>query len=393
MKLSYASYVITLLSPGKTAASNLSRAHRQLRSLQEDGALDVDSSMSFAYFSAQDDDGDDDDESGKSKSGKSSKTVCRDSFLLDAKAESSFYEEEPNPCSGTTINIPDEECDEYTRPQSGANITEGYVGGLDHPSVPYTEPFYQSAMCPINVRWHLGTEHYSVDEYDEGGDGPNGNQVLPEWATRDLAESDDNDDDDENVRGGFRCHHYDEADEKFTKEFDWKHCKDMEVGETYEVHWTHSAGGDCGTVHQYQTPFLDGIFCNAERLDLTVLTSQVGIQGQVFTVVNDEAYFYPDLMRGMIVTVDGEHGHDVAIYTGSTTGSSRSNEDCSSYTPITWQVDRKCHMISASSFDKMCYDMKMQRDDMSGDLHAHGSRELVHDKYVANNQYDKATRE
>jgi hypothetical protein len=44
-------------------------------------------------------------------------------------------------------------------------------------------------------------------------------------------------------------------------------------------------------------------------------------------------------------------------------------------------------MISASSFDKMCFDMKMQRDDMSDDLHAHGSRELVKDDLAANNQY------
>merc|ERR1719199_611014 len=29
----------------------------------------------------------------------------------------------------------------------------------------------------------------------------------------------------------------------------------------------------------------------------------------------------------------------------------------------------------------------MQRDDMSGDLHAHGSRELVKDEYIANNQW------
>merc|ERR1719188_2386403 len=82
-------------------------------------------------------------------------------------------------------------------------------------------------------------------------------------------------------------------------------------------------------------------------------------------------------------------GKDIAYYTGSTTGTSRNNEICSAYTPITWQVDRKCHMISASSFDKMCYDMKMQRDDMSGDTHAHGSRELVKDSLVANNQQRK----
>lgn len=81
-------------------------------------------------------------------------------------------------------------------------------------------------------------------------------------------------------------------------------------------------------------------------------------------------------------------GRDIAIYTGSTTGDKVSNEECTQYAPITWQVDRECHLISASSFDKMCYDMKMQRDDMSDDLHAHGSRELVLDSLVANNQVD-----
>jgi hypothetical protein len=91
------------------------------------------------------------------------------------------------------------------------------------------------------------------------------------------------------------------------------------------------------------------------------------------------------MIRGMIV--DKDMGKDIHIYTGSTTGETRSNQMCSQYAPITWQVDRKCHMISASSFDKMCYDMKMQRDDMSDDLHAHGSHELVKDELTANNQY------
>merc|ERR1712124_40258 len=85
---------------------------------------------------------------------------------------------------------------------------------------------------------------------------------------------------------------------------------------------------------------------------------------------NDESYYYPDLMRGAIV--DGQMWYDVAAYTGSTTGTTRNNEKCSKYTPITWQVDRKCHLISASTFDKMCADMKQQPDDMSDDLHAHG---------------------
>ena len=74
-------------------------------------------------------------------------------------------------------------------------------------------------------------------------------------------------------------------------------------------------------------------------------------------------------MRGMIV--DGELGSDLAIYTGSSTGSSRSNNVCSPYSPITWQVDRKCHPISASSFDLMCAEMKMQRDDSKYIYHAY----------------------
>ena len=57
--------------------------------------------------------------------------------------------------------------------------------------------------------------------------------------------------------------------------------------------------------------------------------------------------------------------------------------------PITWQVDRKCHLISASSFDKLCADMKAMKDEMSGDLYPHGARELVADHLVADNQQSR----
>merc|ERR1712159_113915 len=108
---------------------------------------------------------------------------------------------------------------------------------------------------------------------------------------------------------------------------------------------------------------------------------KIGVQAQVFTIVNDESYYYPDLFRGMIV--DGEYGKDIGKYTGSTTGTSRNNTICSRYTPITWQVDRKCHLISASSFDKMCKDMLAESDDMSADVRPTGARVLVADAYVA----------
>ena len=137
-------------------------------------------------------------------------------------------------------------------------------------------------------------------------------------------------------------------------------------------------------------------------LDGTIPVEQaVGVQAQVFTIVNDEAYYYPDLINGMIVDGPlvgsvGSYGTDIATYTGSTTGTSRDNNICSRFAPITWQVgcvsvasrhaaiqhtqpsphctkpppptlpqvDRQCHLISASSFDKMCADMRSQRDDM-----------------------------
>ena len=260
-------------------------------------------------------------------------------------------------------------------PQAGANVTKGYQGDLESVQTPITTPYYQNGLCPVNVHWHLGAEHYSVGEYDETGAGPTDIHHRRKLAGK--------------ARQGFQCKHYDETDPKFTTPYDWKHCdSSMEVGQTYEVHWPHSAFGACGTPDQYQYPFYDGVFChigtryNTEKS----LSHQVGVQGQVFTIVNDDSYYYPDMIRGMIV--DDSYGEDIAAYTGSTTGTTRNNTMCSAYAPITWQVDRKCHLISASSFDKMCADMKAQRDDMSDDLYAHGSRELVNSTYAGNNHAD-----
>jgi len=288
-----------------------------------------------------------------------------------------------NVCAGKKIELDNVQCvvDAVTNvgPQSGANVTKGYKGDLEVDHVPITTPYYQQGMCPVNVHWHLGTEHYSAGEYDETGTYPSIASDEDILDRRDLAEQ---------AKAGYHCKLYKENDPMFNTPYVWKHCVGMVVGETYEVHWPHSAVGACNTPNQYQTPFYDGVFCNLDLDTLLTLQPQdiasaVGVQAQVFTIVNDEDYYYPDLFRGMIV--DGEMGQDIHYYTGSTTGTSRNNTICSSYSPITWQVDRKCHMISASSFDKMCADMKSQRDDMSDDLYAHGSRDLVDDAFVANN--------
>jgi len=163
----------------------------------------------------------------------------------------------------------------------------------------------------------------------------------------------------------------------------------MHVGETYEIHWPHSAAGACGTPWQYQSPFYDGVFCRDGIITITPLNTYqtVGVQSQTFTVINDEQYYNPNLINGMIV--NGDHGSDMAMYTGSTTGQSRDNNMCSRYTPITWQVDRTCHLISASSFDKLCADMMSMSDDMSSDLYPHGSRTVTAHHITANNQQSR----
>jgi len=160
------------------------------------------------------------------------------SFLEDKLKSKIYSNVDANRCAGAKLALDNALCTDLGVPQAGANVTLGYKGKLDvstlgkdgTPVTPQTNPYWQSSMCPVNVHWHLGSEHYSVGEFDENGKGPHGNQPRPSWANRDLAEAD------AEVQDGFRCHHYDENDEKFTKPYEWKHCVGMEVGETYEVH-------------------------------------------------------------------------------------------------------------------------------------------------------------
>merc|ERR1712137_177206 len=311
------------------------------------------------------------------------------------------------------------ECASKQAEQSGADVSKNVADRMDPQidasgynalSVPYwkgnsTGAFGLGPLCPVNVHWHLGAEHRSKGEYDEQGKSPQvGGLTAATAAPTRRLESEIQAMEDEfwenreekrwlaAVRYGFACHHYDANDKAFTTPYEWKHCIGMEVGATYEVHWPHSVLGACHTPWQYQSPFYDGVLCHATdeiigscATNKECLYNAVGVQAQIFTIVNDESYYFPDLIRGMIVSAPA-FGQDVAYYTGSFTGSSRNNIVCSAFTPITWQVDRKCHKISASTFDKMCADMKQQYDDMSIDLKAHGARELVAGRFTANGQ-------
>jgi hypothetical protein len=288
--------------------------------------------------------------------------------------------------------------------QAGANVTKGYQGLMDvGDRKPISVPYSETALCPVNVHWHLGAEHLSVGQYDEKGTGPDdgGDDYSDDGGTsrrqldgRRLEAS--------NTRLGHQCMYYDPSDQRFNDTlYKWETCEKMLVGETYEIHWPHSAAGACGTKWQYQTPFYDGVFCRDDIISVVPLNTyeNIGVQGQIFTIINadDDQYTFDNLIDGMIVDANKQNGMgiDIAYYTGSTTGTTRNNEICSRYTPITWQVDRKCHLVSAKSFDKLCKDMMaiskdFGGDDMHGDLHPHGARETVLDELAAANQYRRS---
>ena len=206
-------------------------------------------------------------------------------------------------------------------PQAGANVTLGYQGGMDMSAtglfgavVPITDSYYTKGLCPVNVHWHLGAEHYSAGEYDcEDSASGWGYDDTEHRDLEDLHSDSHGSEDGANycgptpihrrrlaagkTRKGYQCNHYDKSDPKFTTPYEWKFCdQSMEVGQTYEVHWPHSSAGACHTPSQYQTPFYDGVFCNLDMATLSTLQAQdiannVGVQAQVFTIVNDEDYY------------------------------------------------------------------------------------------------------
>lgn len=329
----------------------------------------------------------------------------------------------------------DDNQDVTANPQAGADVTPGIydmsTNLIDAASMPAVQVDFENGeypMCAVNVHWHLGAEHRSTGQYDETGTGP------ADHTRRKLSGET------ETTRLGHQCHHYDDTMAKFTTEvrlalakspacllllalelappyhpappppflgweaephtlwwqYEWEHCVDMKVGETYEVHWPHSAAGDCGTKWQHQTPFYDGVLCINAAIEMIVagdipMNKAVGVEAQVFTITNDVDSHADDLAIDLngAVKMTGTWD-DVAMYTGSTTGTSRDNEICSKYSPITWHVDRTCHMISAKKFDALCKMMQDNSatnggDDMSDDLYAHGARETVLEVLTASN--------
>jgi hypothetical protein len=80
-----------------------------------------------------------------------------------------------NPCAGTkpASGYENKDCfEEGVEEQAAANVTKGYIGDFETDAVPITTPYFQAGLCPVNVHWHLGAEHYSAGQFDEEGSGP-----------------------------------------------------------------------------------------------------------------------------------------------------------------------------------------------------------------------------
>ena len=315
-----------------------------------------------------------------------------------------------NPCIDPSIDkaplrndLGDIDCeDASTGAQSATDVTKGAAGDRDPALAPIVD-YNDMGMCTVNVHWHIGAEHRSEGQYDEAAAFDHPNKDTYAGSHRRLASAD----------GGMRIGHMCtkgkelwEANDASVRnsdgsvnEYDWKYCKDMHVGLTYEFHWPHSSLGACQTPWQYQYHFLDGVLCQATMGGLTyadaaaALTSDppgayIGVEGQVFTIVNggDAAAKRPtwDVLNGWDRQAIEETKNDatggVAYYQGSTTGDAANNDDVCRGTGnlVTWHQDRKCHTLEASTMDEMCRRMLLiSADDMSPDVAPHGARETV----------------
>ena len=308
-----------------------------------------------------------------------------------------------NPCIDSTGQAPlradlgDIEC-ENAGAQSATDVTKGAAGTKDMTDTPGPIVSYNDkGMCTVNVHWHIGAEHKSTGEYDEDAAFDHPNKDTYAGSHRRLASAD----------GGMRIGHmctkgkelWEAKDPSVrntdgsVNEYDWKYCKDMHVGLTYEFHWPHSSLGACQTPWQYQYHFLDGVLCGATMGGVDINTAAallgdkthgIGVEGQVFTIVNGmggEAIRPTwDVLNGW----DRQSAKDVAYYQGSTTGdavqSGANPGDMCRGTGdlVTWHVDRECHTLEASTMDEMCRRMLViSADDMSPDVIPHGARETV----------------
>ncbi|MBF0274486.1 MAG: cadmium carbonic anhydrase [Nitrospinae bacterium] len=134
-------------------------------------------------------------------------------------------------------------------------------------------------------------------------------------------------------------------------------CEGITEGDTVEVHWVHTS---CDVSAKGAKPLGGGL--NA-CLTTTCSNPELRVVAQVFLLQKN----------GTLKFVESKpienKGHSV-VYTGSTTGTSYSNDDCSPF-QVTWDVKKECETLDIDSFTKWCSDNQYKEN------HAHGVRKLV----------------
>ena len=133
-------------------------------------------------------------------------------------------------------------------------------------------------------------------------------------------------------------------------------CEGIEEGDTIEVHWVYTT---CDTETAGVTPLGGGL-----NACLTTICSspEVRVVAQVFVLQkNSDLKFAKSSIS---------HNDPRVVYTGSTIGTSYSNNHCSPF-QVTWDVKTTCDTLDIDDFSNWCGHNEYNEH------HAHGVRELV----------------
>ena len=187
-------------------------------------------------------------------------------------------------------------------------------------------PIQEMNLC--NIHFHRNAEHKSAAFSTYVEDGSNSGWACQEPAAGRLAQ----------------------------KHVEYNGCEGIAAGDTIEVHWVYTT---CDTVTEGVTPMGGGL-----SACMTTICSnpQLRVAAQVFTLQKNGALQFGESPIS--------HDDPTVVYSGSTTGTSYSNDHCSPF-QVTWDVKKTCGSLDIDDFSKWCSTNKYQ------DHHAHGVRELV----------------
>lgn len=166
---------------------------------------------------------------------------------------------------------------------------------------------------------------------------------------------------------GYLCNETDSLTEAELKPLDHPHYQNVKPGDTIEVHWVYSS---CDV-----KPGEGLAACTNEKC----ANPQLRVEAQVFLLVNDPQaanfndYTYPGhankagLHQPKALPASDE---PPIVYTGSTTGKSYDDSQCSPY-QVTWSVRPQCIKLDINSLDQW------GQNNPFNEHHSHDIRELV----------------